>query len=160
MKKISRLNQLSDQKFSDIVKESDSFLDLKKKVGYTSTSGAVAINVKNRVLSLGLNTSHFTRSKNRRLDNLGNTKYKIEEILIENSNYHNRTMMKKRIINSKLLEYKCSICDNKGEWLGKPITLQIDHINGKNNDNRLENLRFICPNCHSQTETYSGKNKG
>ena len=56
-----------------------------------------------------------------------------------------------------MLEYKCSICGNNGVYMEKPLTLQLDHINGVNNDNRLENLRFLCPNCHSQTETFSGK---
>jgi 5-methylcytosine-specific restriction endonuclease McrA len=53
---------------------------------------------------------------------------------------------------------RCQIC-GISEWHGKPITLQLDHINGINNDNRYENLRLICPNCHSQTITYAGRNK-
>jgi 5-methylcytosine-specific restriction endonuclease McrA len=56
------------------------------------------------------------------------------------------------------LEYKCANCGIK-EWNNLPLSLQLDHINGVNNDHRLENLRFLCPNCHSQTDTYSGKNK-
>jgi hypothetical protein len=52
-------------------------------------------------------------------------------------------------------EYKCEIC-NISEWQNKPLGLQVDHINGVHHDNRLENLRFICPNCHSQTETFCG----
>ena len=71
--KISKLNQLSNQELLNLVNESDSFSDLKKKIGYVSTSGGVAVNIKNRVLSLNLDTSHFTRSKNRKIDNLGNT---------------------------------------------------------------------------------------
>ncbi len=67
--------------------------------------------------------------------------------------------MKSKIIKNKLIPYKCQCCDNEGEWLGKPISLHLDHINGVNNDNRLVNLRFLCPNCHSQTDTYAGKNK-
>ena len=82
----------------------------------------------------------------------------MEEILVENSSYTNRTRLKERLIKEKLLEYKCSICQNNGIWLNKELTLQLDHINGINNDNRIENLRFLCPNCHSQTDTYSGKN--
>lgn len=158
--KISKLNKLSNKELEDLVLESDSFLDLKRKLGYTSSSGGVAVNIKNRVLLLKLDTSHFTRSKNRRVDNLGNTKYNMHEILIENSAYSNRTSMKKRILDNKLIDYKCNVCNNTGEWLGKSLSLQIDHINGINNDNRIENLRFICPNCHSQTDTFSGKNKG
>ena len=57
------------------------------------------------------------------------------------------------------MEYKCQKC-GISEWLGNPLTLQLDHINGVNNDHRLTNLRFLCPNCHSQTDTYAGKNMG
>jgi hypothetical protein len=85
-----------------------------------------------------------------------NNKIPIENILIVNSTY-NRANLKLRLISENLLEYKCVECCNIGEWNGKPISLQLDHINGIHDDNRLENLRFLCPNCHSQTETYAGK---
>lgn len=52
----------------------------------------------------------------------------------------------------------CEKCGLDGNWLGRPISLHLDHINGDNKDNRLENLRILCPNCHSQTDTYAGKN--
>ncbi|MGB2240169.1 MAG: HNH endonuclease [Pseudomonadales bacterium] len=55
--------------------------------------------------------------------------------------------------------YNCSSCGIGDEWNGKPITLQLDHINGVNNDHRLDNLRMLCPNCHSQTDTWCGRNK-
>lgn len=80
-----------------------------------------------------------------------------EELFIENSTA-SRNNVKKRIIQDKLLEYKCLCCGNTGEWNGKKLVLQLDHINGIYNDNRLENLRFLCPNCHSQTETFCGLN--
>ena len=62
--------------------------------------------------------------------------------------------MKKRIIDNNLLEYKCECCGLEPFWNGKPLLMVLDHINGKNNDNRLENLRFVCSNCDSQLDTY------
>jgi hypothetical protein len=59
----------------------------------------------------------------------------------------------------KLFEYKCSICSMLPMWNDKPLTLQVDHINGINNDHRKENLRWVCPNCHSQTETFCKSNR-
>ena len=56
------------------------------------------------------------------------------------------------------MEYKCANC-GLIEWQGQVLSLHLDHINGINNDHRIENLRFLCPNCHSLTETYAGKNK-
>jgi Zn finger protein HypA/HybF involved in hydrogenase expression len=55
------------------------------------------------------------------------------------------------------VEYKCNECGIT-DWNGKDIILEIDHINGDNTDNRIENLRYLCPNCHSQTSTYKGRN--
>lgn len=66
-----------------------------------------------------------------------------------------RTHLKARVINEKLIPYHCTECSIVDTWNGKPIVLHLDHINGDSFDNRLENLRFLCPNCHSQTETYS-----
>ena len=84
-----------------------------------------------------------------------------EEVFIENSDYA-RHHIKRRIIVESLVPYKCFNCGNTGEWMEKPLPLILDHINGINNDNRIENLRFACSNCDSQLETYKnrrGKNK-
>ncbi len=83
-------------------------------------------------------------------------KYSNEEVFIEHSTYP-RKDIKKRILNQKLIPYECSECRNDGNHNSKSLVLQLDHINGKAEDNRLENLRFLCPNCHSQTSTYAGK---
>ena len=64
-----------------------------------------------------------------------------------------------RKVLAKLNGYACECC-GISEWNGKEITLQVDHINGLANDNSIENLRLICPNCHSQSDTFSGRNKG
>jgi 5-methylcytosine-specific restriction endonuclease McrA len=64
-----------------------------------------------------------------------------------------RTHLKRRLIEAGLLEAKCNRCGIDA-WRGKPLSVQIDHVNGLRNDNRLENLRMLCPNCHSLTPTY------
>jgi predicted RNA-binding Zn-ribbon protein involved in translation (DUF1610 family) len=83
----------------------------------------------------------------------------IELILIENSPYQ-RCTAKRRIISENLIEYKCIFCGNEGEWMGKKMSLILDHKNGINNDHRLENLRFVCPNCNSTLETHCTGSKG
>lgn len=76
------------------------------------------------------------------------------------SEKRSRSAIKKKIIKDNLLDYECHNdgCDVYGIWLGEEISLHLDYINGIKDDNRLSNLRFLCPNCHSQTNTYCGKN--
>jgi hypothetical protein len=78
------------------------------------------------------------------------------EVFCVDSTYLNRDRIKQRLISSGVPE-RCAICGLGPEWQGQPLTLHLDHINGVFNDNRRENLRLLCPNCHSQTETYSGR---
>lgn len=110
------------------------------------------------VMRYNIDISHFN-GKPRIEKNIGESlqKYEDSEIFIENSTY-TPTHLKRRILNAKLLDYRCDDCGNEGFWNGKDLCLQIDHINGISNDHRLENLRFLCPNCHSQTDTYGNGN--
>lgn len=80
-----------------------------------------------------------------------------EEYFAKNTTHGGRNM-RLRILKYNLLEYRCALCGNCGEWNGQELILQVDHINGDHHDNRLENLRFLCPNCHAQTDTFAGKN--
>lgn len=85
-------------------------------------------------------------------------KYPLHEVMVGNSTYH-RKNLKKRLIDEGIIPYVCACCNTLPEWQGKPLVLILDHINGVNNDHRLENLRFVCPNCDSQSPTFAGKNK-
>jgi 5-methylcytosine-specific restriction endonuclease McrA len=68
-----------------------------------------------------------------------------------------RSVVRRRLLLDGIFENRCTIC-NIEDWLGKPLAMHIDHINGVRDDHRLENLRMLCPNCHSQTDTYGGRN--
>lgn len=93
----------------------------------------------------------------------GGTKGKIlipdTEVFCENSQ-RATGYVKHVILTKKLLPYRCSVCGVE-DWRGSPLVLELDHINGIRNDHRFHNLRLLCPNCHSQTDTWRGRqNKG
>jgi hypothetical protein len=96
--------------------------------------------------------TNYKRTENARIANT----IPDELVFVKNSTYSNGKQIKKRMIKNGI-EYICSECKMGDEWNGKPITLQLDHINSIHNDNRIENLRFLCPNCHSQTDGFAGR---
>lgn len=69
-----------------------------------------------------------------------------------------QSVVRRRVIRDRLVGYVCGECGCGDTWNGKPIALQLDHVDGSSTNNELSNLRFLCPNCHSQTDTYCGKN--
>jgi len=86
-----------------------------------------------------------------------NKKIPLEKILVENSTYCRNTL-KRRLLEDGILKNECSICGQQPIWNNKPLVMVIDHINGINNDNRLENLRLVCRHCDSQLPTFCGRN--
>jgi 5-methylcytosine-specific restriction endonuclease McrA len=79
------------------------------------------------------------------------------EMLLVKGRRTNRSHLKKRLIHAGLKENRCEIC-GVTTWMGKQVNMQLHHINGDGSDNRLENIQFLCGNCHSQTDTYGGRN--
>ena len=152
MPQISKVYQVSDEQFIQIVQESNSYSDCLRALGLGTRGGSSTDILKRRIAELNCSTEHFGKQ----LQSVS-AKYSLEEILVENSSYANISRLKQRLVNEGKMEYKCQKC-GISEWLGNPLTLQLDHINGVNNDHRLTNLRFLCTNCHSQTDTYAGKN--
>ena len=148
---MNRVSELTDEEFKQLVQSSTSYLQCILSLGYTKNGRYAYDLIKQRCQELGVSTDHFKTTNGVR------QKYTFDEILVENSEYKNLTRLKARLINSGLLEYKCAICGNVGVWNNQPLSLQLDHINGNHTDNRIENLRLLCPNCHTQTETFSRK---
>lgn len=83
------------------------------------------------------------------------TGYSLERLLGSPST--SRITIKRKLLKLGILVNRCEVC-GISEWLDRPLACHVDHINGEKDDHRVENLRMLCPNCHSQTETYGGKN--
>ena len=148
---VSKVYQCSEEEFIDLVMSSKTFFDIAQALGYSSNGRHSYDLIKKRCVELQLDTSHLgQRSGN------GGTivVQKLDDILVENSSYQNMGSLKRRLLRENRLEYKCALCNNTGIWNNKELVLQLDHINGNHKDNRIENLRFLCPNCHSQTDTF------
>lgn len=154
MSMTARAYQIPEEEFIKIVKNSTSCADAMRAMGYVCTTGGGYLIVKRRATELHLDLSHWAdNTKNARIA----TKIPTEQYFVKDTP-RNGTHTRKRLVQDKLIPYQCAICGNKGEWNNQPLILQVDHINGDHNDNRLENLRFLCPNCHAQTDTFAGKN--
>jgi len=154
MPRISKVYSISDQEFIDLVANSHSYSDVLRALGLGTRGGSSTDTLKRRIAELKCSTDHFDKGAT----GGAYTHYDLKDILVENSPYASISRLKVRLVREGLLEYKCAKCGIT-EWQGEPISLQLDHKNGINNDHRLENLRFLCPNCHSQTATYAGRNK-
>lgn len=149
---MSILNNYNDLEFSKIVEESSSLTECLYNLGYNAPSGSVSQLVKQRIVQLNLDISHFSNNS------LNKVKRTPENIFVENSTAVQSTL-RRYYKNGNYSEYKCSICGQVPFWNGKELTLILDHINGKNHDDRLENLRWVCPNCNQQLDTTGAKNQ-
>lgn len=97
-------------------------------------------------------------NKGKKLSKPSPLRFNDTDVFVESSTYP-RHRLKERIIAGNMIVYQCACCGIGPEWNGKPMPLILDHKNGVNNDNRLENLRFVCSNCDSQLPTYKSKNR-
>lgn len=146
----SLMADISDETFAIIVQSSSSYADVVRSCGYNNVSGGSTKIVKERIQRQGLQVDHFTRK--------GLEARTPENVFVENSTAC-QAVLRRLYTEGKYTEYKCAICGQEPFWNGKELTLTLDHINGKNHDDRLENLRWVCPNCDRQLDTFAGKNR-
>lgn len=153
----NKIYSLTDEQFADIVKNSTNISEILFKLGYTVKGNSWGYSqIKKRMIDLNLNYSNF-KGKSAIKQSNSNSKINSEKLFKVNSK-HNRNTLRRRIISENLIPYRCKIC-GISKWNNKTLSLELDHVNGINTDNRLENLRFLCPNCHSQTFTYGSRNQ-
>jgi hypothetical protein len=140
-----------------LVESSTTVAEVGRKLNLSPRGGNMTY-LRQRIDYFGIDTSHFVKSSwskdpKRRFEV---HRRKPEEILVKQS--PNKFRENSNRLTRALLEigrpYICEACNNTGIWNNKPITLHVDHINGDSSDNTSENLRFLCPNCHSQTPTH------
>jgi hypothetical protein len=146
-------------KLEEIIKTSKTQTECLNKMGLRAAGGNYKT-LKKYIEKYSINTDHFKPDEVRleKLIKLGiGREIEIENVLISGSTY-NRVRLKERLYNLGLKNRCCEICGQGEEWMGKKMSLIIDHINGIWNDNRIENLRIVCPNCNATLDTHCGKN--
>jgi len=144
----------------EAIQSSFSLVEVLNKINLIPAGGNYAT-LKNFIAAHKVNTSHFIGQAHNKGKTKGNgyrgpSGAPLSEILVKN-NPRNSSNLRKRLISEGVFSLVCSNCDLT-HWLEQPISLELDHINGDRNDQRIENLRLVCPNCHAQTPTYRGKN--
>lgn len=150
----------TDAEFENAVAENISIAGVIRQLGLGVTGGNYQA-VRRHAQRLKLSTEHWLGQGYLKGRTHNWTKaIPLKNILVQRSVYGGGGQrLKRRLIREGLLEDKCYICGCGPEWRGEFLVLVLDHINGTHNDNRIENLRVLCPNCDSQTATYGGRNK-
>ncbi len=157
--KRSILWSVSKEQLESIILKSSSYSEILRKLNIFS-QGSNINTLKRRIEYENIDATHIKKGLNSNKGRkFGPNKNKIpnNKLFVENSNTV-RSVIRLRLMQESIIPYSCSDCGLLPTWNGKPISMVLDHINGVPNDNRLENLRFLCPNCNSQTETFAGRN--
>ncbi|WP_405908355.1 MULTISPECIES: HNH endonuclease [unclassified Streptomyces] len=145
-----------------VVAVSTSVNEVLRRLGLDSVGGHHT-NIARRIKGYGLDTSHFTPVARTERMRHNQRRRSAGEILIEHSSPHAKrtpSSRLKRAMSELGIDERCALCGIDPVWLGEPLPLEVDHIDGNWRNNRVENLRLLCPNCHSTTDTYRGRAKG
>ncbi len=152
------LSDCSDAEIAEAVRASRSLAEAMRRLGLRPGSNRTRL--KQRIDELGIDTSHLLgRGWRKGAQGPVVPATPLSQLLVQGRLITYTNQLKWRLILEGLKPRRCEIC-GLTTWNGRPIPLELDHINGRRDDNRLENLRVVCPNCHAQTPTYRGRNMG
>lgn len=149
--------RISREELAEAVKVSVSMSDALRALGIYTHRGQPAY-YKRKAIEYGISMDHFDPYNPMKWGGIGLEK-PTHLILVKGENRADGKMLTRAMVQSGV-KHLCSGCDRGPQWQNKPLMLQVDHMNGDSTDHRIENLRFLCPNCHSQTDNFCGrKNK-
>lgn len=146
------------EELEQAVQNSFSTMEVMRKLNIKMAGGSHS-HLKNKINKMGIDTSHFTRQAHNK-GKVSTSRKTPEEIFVvfDSGSYRPKVHQLRRAMLEVGIEYRCSIC-SISSWNGKQLVLEIDHIDGEWLNNLKENLRFVCPNCHSQQETTNKPHK-
>lgn len=145
----------SDEALTQAVARSKSVMGVLRHLGIRITGGSHA-HISRRIKHMGLDTAHFTGQAHLRGGHSSNRKSAAEILILRADGRRQHAHQLVRALLELGIPHSCNQC-GLTLWCDKPITLQVDHIDGNWLDDRQENLRFLCPNCHSQTPNFGRK---
>ncbi|GGX65222.1 hypothetical protein GCM10010358_19480 [Streptomyces minutiscleroticus] len=144
-----------------VVARSTSVYEVLRRLGLDPVGGHHT-NISRRIRTYGIDTSHFTPTVRTERQRHNQRRRSAGEILVEDTSAHTSRVPSsrlKRALRELGVDERCAQCGIEATWLGEPLPLEVDHVNGDWRDNRVENLRMLCPNCHSTTDSYRGRAK-
>lgn len=145
-----RISEIPSEEIIEALKASETFKEAIQRLGYYGQGGAYRT-FRKRIEKEGLDYSHMKHYRSRPQTRDPKT------IFVEDCEVSSNTL-RKAVFTYTDIPYVCAICGQPPEWQNKTLTLTLDHINGNHRDNRIENLRFVCPNCDRQLDTFGSKN--